>query len=121
MFYPEENKRREALNMFYKSKEWRQVRKYCLMRDKYLCRICHNKPAEVVHHIKHLTEDNVNNPAISLNPDNLISICSACHFEEHRGEHSGGRKAHEDIDIPQYTFDENGQLIPKPEMHGEQV
>lgn len=121
MYHIQEKERRKKLDAFYNSKEWKKTREYCLMRDKYLCRICRVKPAEVVHHIKHLTEDNVDDLTVSLNPDNLISLCSACHFEEHRGEHAGGRAAHESENMPQYTFDENGHIIPKPTMHGEQT
>ena len=104
------NVRREKLQKFYKSKAWIKVRDYCMMRDKYLCRICHDRPAEVVHHIEHLTEDNVDRWEIALNPDNLISICAACHFEEHRGTHARGRVNEENYP---YTFDRNGMLIPK--------
>lgn len=110
--------RREKLRKFYKSSQWLKVRDYCLMRDKYLCRLCHDRPAEVVHHIKHLTEDNVDQWEIALNPDNLISICAACHFLEHKGEHAGGRQAREHDEPYPYRFDENGQLVIK-ELHGE--
>ncbi|MCR4813286.1 MAG: HNH endonuclease [Lachnospiraceae bacterium] len=113
-------KRRAVLRKFYKSKQWISVRDYVLMRDKYLCTKC-DKPAEVVHHVIHLTENNVDTWEISLNPDNLVSLCAECHFNEHRGEHGKGRQAHEHDEPYPYTFDENGQIIPKPIMHGEQI
>ena len=102
--------RREKLKKFYNSKSWIKVRDYCMMRDRYLCRICHDRPAEVVHHVIHLTEDNVNQWEIALNPDNLISICATCHAEQHRGEHARGRVTQEEYP---YTFDKDGMLIPK--------
>ena len=105
--------RREKLRKFYKSKSWIEVRDFCMMRDKYLCRICGVRPAELVHHIKHLTEDNVEQWEIALNPDNLISICAACHHEEHRGEHARGRAKHEGEAVYPYTFDKDGMLILK--------
>lgn len=102
-------KRRKAIGKFYKTKTWEKVRENALRRDKYLCQEC-GRPAEVVHHIIHLTEENVNDPEISLNLDNLKSLCSECHFAEHRGEHCRGRIVAEQNP---YTFDENGMLIPK--------
>ena len=94
---------------FYKSKEWKQVREYVMMRDNYLCRHC-GAPATEVHHIKHLEPDNIMDPSITLNPDNLVSLCRDCHFEEHRGEHGLGRQREEEYG---FQFDENGMLIKK--------
>lgn len=94
---------------FYNSKEWQQVRDAVLMRDKYLCQHC-GRPAVEVHHIIHLTPDNVYDPNVSLNMSNLVSLCKDCHFEEHRGEHGKGRQANEGYE---YTFDENGMLVRK--------
>ena len=84
------------------------------MRDKYLCVKCAEIgkviPAEEVHHIIHLSPKNINDPSISLNMDNLISLCREHHFEEHRGEHGRGRQVQEAYP---YEFDENGMLRPK--------
>ena len=72
---------------FYKSPAWRHVRDYCMSRDKYLCRDCMQngmyKPAEEVHHIEELTQQNIHDPNISLNPDNLVSLCRECHRARH--------------------------------------
>ena len=73
---------REFSKAFYHSKQWQQVREYVLMRDSYLCRIC-GQPAEEVHHKIHLTPENLYDPRVNLNPDNLISLCRECHFKEH--------------------------------------
>lgn len=102
-------KRRDELGKFYKSKLWEKVRASALMRDNYLCVNC-GRPATVVHHIKHLSLANVEDPNISINLDNLASLCSECHFEEHRGEHCNGRRIQEENP---YTFDENGMLVLK--------
>ena len=102
-------KRRNELGKFYKTKQWEQVRENALRRDNYLCCRC-GRPAEIVHHKTRLSPENVNDPEISLNLENLESLCSACHFEEHKGEHSWGRLTEEQNP---YTFDENGFLIPK--------
>ena len=99
---------RKFSKSFYNSKEWINTREYILRRDKYLCRC--GRPAEEVHHIIHLSPENINDPSITMNPANLISLCKACHFEEHKGEHARGRETGDNY---QYTFDENGMLVKK--------
>ena len=96
---------REFAKGFYKSKQWQQVREYVLKRDAYLCRIC-GAPAEEVHHITHLSPENIGDPTVTSNPENLISLCRACHFEQHRGEHGTKKR-----DSGQ-RFDEDGNLLP---------
>ena len=100
---------REFAKSFYKSTAWDNVRQYCLMRDSYLCQQC-GQPADDVHHIIHLSPDNIGDPRISLNPDNLVSLCRDCHFKMHRGEHGSGRKFSEAYP---YEFDEHGMLVEK--------
>ena len=41
-------------------------------------------PAEEVHHKIRLTPENINDPTIALNHDNLVALCKACHLKEHR-------------------------------------
>ena len=100
---------RDFAKSFYNSKEWELTREYILKRDNYLCVNC-GKPAEEVHHKKHLSPENINDVSVTMNPKNLVSLCKNCHFEEHRGEHGRGRQVIEDNP---YTFDDNGMLIPK--------
>ena len=100
---------RNFAKAFYNSPEWQKVREAALMRDRYLCVRC-GRPAEEVHHKKHLTADNIGDVSVSLNLDNLESLCKDCHFASHRGEHGNGLKNEEDYS---YMFDENGYLIPK--------
>lgn len=99
---------RDFAKSFYDSKEWINTRDYVLRRDKYLCRC--GRPATEVHHIIHLSPQNIGDVSITMNPDNLISLCRDCHFEEHKGEHGKGRKVRENNP---YKFDENGMLIPE--------
>lgn len=103
-------KRRDKIHKFYNSKVWQDVRQTILMRDKYLCQHCKVSPASEVHHIKHLTENNVDDPNVSLNPDNLVSLCWKCHREQHKADDGKGRLMQESNP---YTFDSNGMLIPK--------
>jgi len=87
---------------FYNSKLWRDCRKQILRRDLYTCAHCYSR-AEEVHHIIELTPENINDVSITLNPDNLISLCHDCHTKITKG-YTG--------DLPEgYIFDENGQVI----------
>jgi len=110
---------RDFSRQFYNSKLWKDTREYILMRDKYLCVKC-GKPAEEVHHIIHLTPQNITDKAVCVNPDNLISLCRDCHFDEHRGEHGTGRIVREEIGEPQYEFDVNGYLVVSNLCHNTQ-
>lgn len=103
---------REFSKAFYNSKEWKMTRESVLKRDFYLCVKC-GMPAEEVHHKIHLNPNNINDVSITMNPDNLISLCRDCHFEEHKGEHAKGLKAKKAEEEYEYVFDENGYLIPK--------
>lgn len=72
---------------FYKSAAWKHCRELCMRRDAYLCRDCLAngvyRPAEEVHHIVELTPENISDPAVSLNPANLVSLCRECHRARH--------------------------------------
>ena len=97
---------RNFAKAFYNSKEWEITRKSVLMRDRFLCVRC-GRPAEEVHHKKHITPENIGDPSVTLNMDNLESLCKDCHFNEHRGEHAKGLSTNEEYG---YEFDENGYL-----------
>ena len=94
---------RDFAKSFYNSKEWELTRDFILRRDKFLCVKC-GRPAEEVHHIKHLSPQNIGDVSITMNPENLISLCRECHFNEHKGEHGRGRMVRESNP---YTFDAN--------------
>ncbi len=68
---------------FYKSTAWERKRKQVLKRDNWECQKCKDEGgysrATTVHHIKHLTD----RPDLALTDSNLVSLCSACHNEEH--------------------------------------
>ena len=54
---------------------------------------------DIVHHKIRITAENVHDPEITLNFENLELLCRRCHNDEHF--------ANEDI----YFFDEDGNLI----------
>ncbi len=93
---------------FYKSTEWKKVRAQVLKRDHYLCQNpnCWN-PATIVHHKILLTADNVNDPAISLNPSHLVSLCQDCH----NAIHTTDRFHRYDGILEQIMFDVTGQPV----------
>ena len=72
-------------------------------RDVGLCVDCRKRgiitPAEEVHHIIEITPDNINNPEITLNPDNLVSLCRECH-----------KARHGDGYVPRYKIDSMGRV-----------
>ena len=74
---------------FYKTSVWMKCAKAYKNSKGGLCERCWSKglivPGEEVHHKIKLTPDNVNDPAVALNWDNLELLCKNCHLEEHRG------------------------------------
>ena len=88
---------------FYNSSEWKTIRNFVLQRDFYMCTICGAPHAKTVHHIKELTPLNIGDPAIAMNPNNLITVCMQCHDEIH------GRNKRQEA---RYTFDEQENVLP---------
>lgn len=108
---------RDFAKSFYRSKEWREAREYALKRDNYLCVKC-GAPAEEVHHKEHITALNIGNVKITLNPDNLESLCKPCHFAEHKEDKIKGiKQKHNTVDCgEEYIFDKNGFLVLKDSL-----
>ena len=88
---------------FYKSKAWQMVRDNVMARDAWLCQDCLKRgrytPAEEVHHIRELTPDNITDPEVTLNPDNLVALCRECHRQRHTGT------------VKRFTVDEFGRVV----------
>ena len=89
---------------FYKSKAWEDCRKSYLASHS-LCERClkkgHIVPAKIVHHKIELNTENVTDPSIALNHQNLEALCQDCHNKEHFGEKVETR----------WQFDKEGQFI----------
>lgn len=90
----------------YQSRAWRLQRVAILKRDLYRCRDC-GRAAEEVHHIVHLTPQNIHDINITLNPENLVSLCFECHRARHNNE-----SAHIMPERTDFEFDEDGNVIP---------
>ena len=72
-----------------------------------MCERCFERgrlvPAEIVHHIQHLSPENIGDPEVSLSFGNLMRVCRDCHAELHYPDQSY---------TPRVSFDENGRVIP---------
>lgn len=105
-FYAQNRKKQ---NEFYKSNPWKKCRA-AYISEHPLCERCLKKglaiPAEHVHHIIELNESNYKDPMISLNPDNLESLCFECHREEHKPCNTGKPATAEGL-----AFDCDGNLV----------
>ena len=85
-----EYQRRERFaDAFYASRTWRACRAGYLKKVIY-CERCAKSglltPGEHVHHKVRLTPENISDPTVALNWDNLELLCRACHEKEH-GKH----------------------------------
>lgn len=93
----------DQLWKFYKSKEWKDLKRKILRQDHYECQVCkrsgivtryeviHGRMVKLqtVHHVMHVTE----HPELALSEfytdssgsrqRQLITICKACHNKEH--------------------------------------
>lgn len=91
-----------ARRKFYSSKAWRNCRDAYANSMNGICERCGGL-GEQVHHRIYLTDENLKDPTVSLNFDNLELLCNKCHAEEH---HGGGFQTAEGL-----RFDEKGDLI----------
>lgn len=80
------------LHTFYRSKEWEQLRTVLLLErvdgnGDIICEHCHRPIVKaydcIAHHKNPLTETNVNDVTISLNPDNIALVHHSCHNQIH--------------------------------------
>ena len=87
---------------FYKSPAWKNTSAAYAKSQGYLCELCWAKgsvtPGEIVHHKIHITPDNIDDPSITLNWDNLQLLCRKHHALIH-----GAQK--------RFYIDENGHAI----------
>ena len=83
--------RSEAVEEFYTTWKWRNCRTAYAKSVGNLCERCRKRgvinpgtkenPLETHHKIR-LTDDNINDPSVTLNWDNLELLCHKCHKEE---------------------------------------
>ena len=72
---------------FYNSRAWKNCRKSYAKSVGNLCERCLLKgliePADIVHHKVHINPDNINDPSVTLDWNNLECVCRKCHAELH--------------------------------------
>ena len=89
---------------FYKSKTWQKTRTAYVSYRRGLCDRCLARgmyvPGEIVHHKVHITPQNITDPTVTLNFDNLELVCRNCHAELHSNK-EGAR----------FTLDREGRVV----------
>jgi len=98
---------KEWAKSFYKSTAWLKTRESYISSVNGLCERCLAKdrytPGHIVHHIEWLTPNNINDPMITLNHENLEYLCLTCHNQEHFSTQESVR---DDV-----MFDSEGNLV----------
>ena len=94
---------KEYAKAFYNSKAWRKCRDNYMRSVGCLCERCLAKgqytPAKIVHHLTYITPDNIDDPNITLNFNNLEALCWECHDNEHEhGRSKFGEKKRFKVD-----------------------
>lgn len=78
---------REFAGNFYKTAAWRKVRDSYIKSVGGLCERCWKngiiRHGDTVHHKVELTPENINDPAVAMNPENLELLCRDCHAAVH--------------------------------------
>lgn len=95
---------REFSYGFYHSMKWLLCRSAFLANKHHTCERCGGL-GWIVHHKEPITPENVNDPNVTLNWDNLQVLCLDCHNAIHHGSNSC---------IEGLYFDEEGNLIDTP-------
>lgn len=77
----------EAANRFYKSTTWKKCREDYFRKAGGLCERCLKRgiynPGEIVHHKEYINANNLTDPRVLTDFDNLELLCRKCHAEEH--------------------------------------
>ena len=87
---------------FYKSKAWKETRAAYARSVGGLCEICLDKglvrAGVIVHHREHISPENITDPRVLLDWNNLQLVCRDCHAALHKPER-------------RYRLDELGRVI----------
>ena len=81
------NMAKEYAKPFYKSAAWLRCRDSYIRSVGGLCERCYAKglirAGVIVHHKCYISPENINDPTVTLNYDNLELLCQECHNNEH--------------------------------------
>lgn len=101
---------KEFSRAFYDSPAWRKCRKSYISKrqsiDGGMCEHCKQEIGYIVDHIEELTPDNINDPYITLNHENLQFLCLPCHNTKHFGKDT-------EVIRDELMFDKDGNIVKK--------
>ncbi|WP_370852269.1 HNH endonuclease signature motif containing protein [Megasphaera elsdenii] len=87
---------------FYWSTAWLSFSAMIRQQRFHVCELCGAPNSSEVHHLVHINKDNINDPATTLNADNVMLLCRSCHHAVHeRGKYKARRT----------TFDASGNIV----------
>ena len=93
---------RQQAKKFYDSIVWKDLRMMKMDMENHCCEHC-GDAAYIVHHKEWIDIDNITDPSVTLNIDNLEALCLSCHntvtFRTNQSTQNG------------LTFDMYGNLI----------
>ena len=79
---------RDFASTFYQSEDWIACRRSYMRKVGGLCERClargQYRAADIVHHKTPLSPQNIHQPQVTLNHDNLMALCRDCHAAVHR-------------------------------------
>ena len=94
---------KDFARQFYHTQAWKQTQAAYVKQAGGLCERCLRNglitAGVIVHHKIHLTPENIANPEIALNKENLELLCRDCHAAVHMKK------------IKRYKVDANGSVI----------
>ena len=104
---------KEWAKKFYKGKGWLNCRAaYIADRitiDGGVCEKCKDNLGYIVHHKIILTPENINDPDVTYNHNNLEYVCKPCHDEEEGHWKAKIKKSKATKDG--YRFNANGEFV----------
>lgn len=97
---------KEFSKAFYKSARWLKCRQSYIKSVNGVCERCGN-PGYILHHKILLTPENINDPDVTLNFENLEFVCLQCHNMDDDNEHG-----EHDVTYTKYRVSSDGEILP---------
>lgn len=94
---------------FYNSTAWKECREAYKHKAAYLCERC-GAAGVIVHHKNYITPENITDPSILLNFDNLELLCRACHDKEHGEPLKKAHQRRKKKEGARFTIDNFGRV-----------